>query len=169
MIATVSTVKDSAEGLARFVDRNLRAGADHMFVFLDEGDAAPGLEHLRSNPHVTAVVTDDDYWGGARPHALKLRQQAEASLAHLLLAAPGWASWLVHLDSDESIHVRRAELEALPPSVRAVRLSVWEAVSSADARDVRLFKRQLTASEEAVLHSLGHRRYFRGHRVGKTA
>jgi hypothetical protein len=100
---------------------------------------------------------------------LNLRQQANASLASFLLAATGWASWLVHLDSDESIHVRRAELEALPPSVRAVRLSVWEAVSSADAVDVRLFKRQLTASEEAVLHSLGHRRYFRGHRVGKTA
>jgi hypothetical protein len=115
------------------------------------------------------VVTDAAYWVGGRPDGLNLRQQVNASFANFLLAATGWARWLVHLDGDECLHLQRDELDAMPPTVRAVRLTTWEAVSSADADDVRLFKRQLTPAEHAVLSSLGYRHYFRGHRVGKTA
>src|SRR5690348_2586309 len=65
VLCTVSTVKDTRANVEQFVERNLRSGADHMFVFL-EADEDGTLAFLRENPHVTAVRTDDAYWVGER-------------------------------------------------------------------------------------------------------
>ena len=44
VICTVSTVKDSADNVATFVEQNLAAGADHLFVCLD--DEQPEVEEV---------------------------------------------------------------------------------------------------------------------------
>ncbi len=173
MICTVSTVKDSAENLHRFVARNLAAGADHLFVFLD-GEGLPGEDFLRAHHHVTAVVTDDAYWAGERPDSLNLRQEVNANLVNFLLAWTRSAQWLAHLDSDECLHVDRRRLDALSPEAQVVSLKVWEAVSQLEEPEVQYFKRTLRPRELAVLYSLGmlerpsNSLYFRGHRYGKV-
>src|SRR5699024_12020999 len=42
-----------------FVEGNLAAGADHLFVFVEGGDREV-LSHLDRHPHVTAVDADTD-------------------------------------------------------------------------------------------------------------
>ena len=174
MICTVSTVKDSPENVSRFVTRNLAAGVDHMFVFLDEHDAA--VEALLDDePHVTAVITDEAYWRGDRPPNLNVRQVVNANLANCLLAPFDWCTWLFHIDGDECLHADKQWLLDAPPSVRSVRLSPLEAVSRAEpAGEVTQFKRMLDLPELSVLYALGiieerrNHEYFHGHIRGKS-
>ena len=58
MICTVSTVLDTPENVDRFVRRNLAAGVDHMFVFLDAPQ--PRVRALLDPlPQVTAIGTGE--------------------------------------------------------------------------------------------------------------
>lgn len=174
MICTVSTVKDSPENVSRFVSRNLSAGADHMFVFLDEPDA--GVEELlRDHEHVTTVVTDESYWGGSRPDNLNVRQVVNANLTNCLLAPLEWPTWLFHIDGDECLDVDKDWLLNAPTSVRSVRLAPLEAVSLAEpVGEVVQFKRLLDRHELALLYTLGliddrlNQEYFHGHVRGKS-
>lgn len=174
LVCVVSTIKDSAANLDRFVRRNLAAGADHLFVFLDDADAGAHAQ-LDAHPHVTAVRTDATYWGDQRPGSLNERQVVNANLANVLLSVFGEVAWLFHVDGDECLDLDRERLLALDADVSAVRLRTLESVAvGADAEPQERFKRPLAPDELALLTALGEIRepsmleYFNGHVAGKS-
>jgi Glycosyl transferase family 2 len=173
VICTASTVKDSPGNVALFVERNLAAGVDHMFVFLD--DVQPEVEELlASNPFVTAVAAYGPYWGGWRPPGLNTRQTINANLVRVLLAPLGWARWLFHIDGDESLDIDKDHLLSLDPAIGSVQLQVLEGVSTRDGSARHLFKRRLDPPELALLRLLGvieradNTSLFNGYVVGKA-
>jgi hypothetical protein len=173
VLCTVSTVKDSRPNIARFVERNLASGADHMFVFL-EADEDDTLVFLTEHPHVTPVRTDAGYWHDAEPANLNIRQAVNANVANTVLAVVGCAQWLVHIDGDECLDLDRDRLAALPDEVRCVRLDPLESVSQRQwDGEVTRFKRRLDFADLSLLTSLGvipspaNAAYFRGHVHGK--
>src|SRR5215210_7941558 len=101
LVAVTATVKGSAAQVRRFAAANLRAGADHVLVFVDDGDPQV-LESLEQDAelsrHVTAIGTDADYWrrgqrrvdrpgevDRSRPPNLNRRQKVNANLANTLV------------------------------------------------------------------------------------
>lgn len=174
MICTVSTVKDSRANIEAFIARNLAAGADHMFIFLDQGDRDPNA-WLQSNEHVTVVRTGPSYWRGRRPANLNRRQNANANLVNFLLTPFDDVAWLFHIDGDECLDIDNDVLAGIDPALPSVRLLPLEAVSRRVwDTDVDYFKRRLTQDELYLLHSLDvikaptNDAYFNGHQVGKA-
>ena len=177
LVLVTATVKGPPEQVAGFVRRNLRAGADHVLVFVDDADPAVvrGVrEDVEAGPAATVVPTGTAYWRGRdrRPGNLNRRQVVNANVANALASGVPRAAWLFHLDLDERLHLDRSRLVALGPGVRAVELSTWEAVSDEGATTSTRYKRRPTADELAELHRRGLvdrpsvHAYFRGH-VGK--
>ena len=169
LVCTVSTVKDSLANVGDFVTRNLSAGADHMFIFLDE-PAVEIEEYLAGVPQVTVVTTDDAYWQGRRPQSVNPRQIINANLVNCALTAVPAVRWLFHLDGDEALHIDRDHLLSLGDESRVVRLDTLEAVSQPRwDGPVTHFKRQLDHDELCLLAALGvieepePLEYFRGH------
>lgn len=173
MIFTVSTIFDTPENVELFVERNLAAGVDHLFIFLDRHQPRV-QEYLEQHPHATVVATHDGFWGARRPPQLNVRQNAHANLVRTLLAPFGWAQWLFHLDGDECPDMDRDLLLGLPPDVRVVSLQTMEAVSVPGGEQEIRFKRQLDEDELALLQVLGvtarpdNNSYFNGHAHGKA-
>ncbi len=174
MIVAVSTVKDSADNVRRYVARNLANGVDHLVVFTEE-TGAEAEAVLDEHPHVTHVPTGRGWWGTERSHDLNVRQRTAANLARVLLAPFDWAEWLVHIDGDEVALIDREVVEALPEKVRAFKLAPLEAVSreSWPGDEPTHFKRLLTDGQLNVLRVLGliahptNKDYFHGHVRGK--
>ena len=174
LVCVVSTIKDTAANLDRFVSRNLAAGADHLFVFLDDAD--PGTHaHLDEHAHVTVVRTDAAYWGGERPGSLNERQVVNANVANVLGALLPEVAWLFHVDGDECLDLDRDRLLALDSGATAVRLRTVESVAvGADVEPRERFKRPLAPNELALLAALGEisepsmLEYFNGHVEGKS-
>ncbi len=173
MVCVVSTVKDNAANLDRFVNRNLAAGADHLFVFLDDADPSTHA-HLDEHPHVTVVRTDEDYWLGDRPGNLNDRQVVNANVANVLVSLLPEVAWLLHVDGDECLDLDRDRLLALDAEATAVRLRTLESVAvGADVEPRERFKRPLAPAELALLTALGEipepsmLEYFNGHVQGK--
>lgn len=174
LVCTVSTVRDSLENVRLFVTRNLAAGADHMFVFLDDADPEVG-DYLDGNEHVTSISTEKRYWGGQRPTNLNVRQVVNAKLVNTLLAPFKEVRWLFHIDGDECLDVDKTALLRLPDTARVVRLTTLEAVSQAEGtQHVEQFKRPLGRDELRLLTVLGvlerahMRHYYNGHLSGKS-
>ena len=175
MIVAVSTVKDSRQRLERWTRRNLANGVDHLVVFVDDADPDV-LAWLASTPHVTPVDSTT-WWGGRRPDGLNVRQRINANAVRAIGAVVPGVDWVLHLDSDEVAVIDRAQLDALPVTVGAVRLAPCEAVSQREWPDdeVTTFKRLLSEAELALLLSLGgidkatNNDYFHGHVGGKVA
>jgi hypothetical protein len=174
VICSVSTVKDTLANLELFVGRNLAAGADHMFVFLDGDDEATHA-YFADHPHVTAVLADAAFWGGEKPDELNVRQVSNANLVNTLLAPFDCVDWLFHIDGDECLDIDKEQLAALEPTTRYVRLMPREAVSQRHwDGEVTLFKELLGADELNLLALLGmipeprNIAYFNGHVTGKV-
>lgn len=171
----VSTIKDSLPNITRFIDGNLAAGADLIFVFSEDLDD-DAYEYLTDHELVIHIPsrTAHDHWGGNRPARLNLRQNTNANLVRTLLAACPWATWLFHLDGDEILDIDTNALESLRPDMPAVRLSPLESVAAMTDDWAGYFKYPLTDSNLALLHSLGaiaeptKRALFNGHVAGKV-
>lgn len=174
MLFTVSTVKDTLPNLQRFVEGNLKGGADHLVVFLDAGD--PEVRAwLDQHPHVTCVRTDSSWWRGERPAELNVRQRVNANVVKALLSRCDGAEWVFHVDADEILQVDRAALAAVPAETRVVKLAPLEAVSRKQwDGDPTWFKRLLGKADLTLLHTLGaidrpaNGAYFHGHVDGKS-
>jgi hypothetical protein len=174
LVCSVSTVKDTPDNLRAFVRRNLAAGVDHMFVFIDGGDAdlhatIAGLDH------VTAVRAGRGYWGGYRPKGLNERQYINANVANLMLAGFDEVAWLFHIDGDECLDIDRDRLFAVDQVLPAVRLTTLEAVAKVEWRgEVDRFKYPLDRGDLCMLQMLGaiskprNTHYFHGHTEGKV-
>ena len=169
LVAVVATVKGSAAEVSAFLNGNVRVGADHVFLFVD--DASPAaLGVADSHPCVTTFATDDAFWGRqGRPTSLNRRQGINANLANVLACTVPRIRWLFPLDLDERLCVDRDRLLALPDTVPVVALRTWEGAAS-EVEDVRgLYKPWPTVREMRRLHRAGaidspdlfH--YFRGH------
>jgi Glycosyl transferase family 2 len=173
VILSITTLKDSAANVEKWVRRNLAGGIDHMIVFLDAPQ--PEVEALLADrPQVTAVRAYDEWFSQDGPLSLNDRQIINAGLTSRLLVGMPWADWLFHLDGDEVAQIDREALDAISPDVRVVRLQVLEAVSRMHPdRDPTLFKRRLTEPELSLVTALGvigepnNLVYFRGHSWGK--
>ena len=173
-VVVVSTVKATVAATEQHVDRNLRAGADHVVLCVDDADPEV-CARWEGDPHVTAIPTDDAYWGDTRPEQLARRQGVNANLVNLALTVVPGATWLFSLDADECLHVDRDQLLGLDESVRVLGLTTWEAASLTEPgeqeprQEPRRYKRQLTAEELDMLVLLGALEepamdhYFRGH------
>jgi hypothetical protein len=169
----VTTLKDSAANVEKWVRRNLAAGIDHMIVFLDAPQ--PEVEALLAErSEATVVRAYDEWFAHDGPLSLNDRQIINAGLTSRLLVGRPWADWLFHLDGDEVAQFDRDVLDDLSPDARVVRLQVLEAVSRMHPDgDPTLFKRLLTESELALVTALGvidkpnNLVYFRGHSRGK--
>jgi hypothetical protein len=173
MIVAVSTVKDSATNVRRYVARNLAHGIDHLVVFTEETGAETEA-FLDQHPGVTHVPTGRGWWGEERPDDLNVRQRQVANLARVLLAPFSWAEWIVHIDGDEVALIDRDVVAALPDTVKTFRLQPLEAVSRrAWPGEVTHFKRLLSDNELMLLSVLGlveepdNKAYFHGHVRGK--
>ncbi|WP_277455119.1 glycosyltransferase family 2 protein [Janibacter sp. DB-40] len=173
MICTVSTIKDSIANVTRFVEENLAAGADHLFIFSEGGDHDV-LTYLEGHPHVTVVDADAVNRRVAQPENLNTRQTINANRINWLLADIDSAEWLFHLDGDEILDIDKERLLALGPDVATVRLVPKESVSSSDAGYRGYFKRLLSKEELALLTLFGvideamNSVYFHGHVSGKV-
>lgn len=174
MIVAVSTIKDSAVNVQRFVTRNLANGLDHLVVFTeDTGAEAEAV--LDAHPAVTHVRTGGDWWP-RRPDDLNVRQRSNANLARVLLAPFAWAEWLVHVDGDEVALLDRDVVAALPPERNTFRMAPLEAVSRDvwPGGEITHFKRLLDRRELVLLSVLGlvdkpdNKAYFHGHVRGKV-
>jgi hypothetical protein len=173
VILSVTTIKDSAANVEKWVRRNLAGGIDHLVVFVD--GPQPEVEALLdAHPDVSAVRADAAWYADAPSVLLNDRQIINAALTSRLLAGMPWAEWLFHLDGDEVAQIDRAELDALGPEILGVRLRAVEAVGRLHPdRDPTLFKRRLTKGELHLLTTLGaisepdNAAYFRGHTWGK--
>ncbi|GAA5150329.1 hypothetical protein GCM10023340_27230 [Nocardioides marinquilinus] len=173
MIVAVSTVKDTAANVERFVARNLGHGVDHLVVFTEQ-TGADAEAVLDAHPAVTHVPTGRGWWGADRSDDLNVRQRQAANLARVALAPFGWAEWLVHVDGDEVALLDRDVVAGLPDDVRTFKLEPLEAVSRATwPGEVTHYKRLLDDGELNLLTVLGligepsNKAYFHGHVRGK--
>ena len=173
MIIAVSTVKDSAVNVRRYVARNLAHGIDHLVVFTEETGAETEA-FLDQHPAVTHVPTGRGWWGDERHNDLNVRQRTAANLARVLLAPFAWAEWIVHIDGDEVALIDRDVVAALPGTANSFKLQPLEAVSRLEwPGEVTHFKRLLNGKELNLLSVLGlveeadNKAYFRGHVRGK--
>lgn len=173
MICTVSTIKDSLTNVTRFVEGNLAAGADHLFVFLEGGDREV-LAYLEEHPHATVVDSDEANRHNPQPDNLNARQTINANRVNVLLSDIESAQWLFHIDGDECLDIDKDRLLAIDGGVATVRLLPKESVSSSREGDDRYFKRLLAREELSLLTVLGlidkptNRSYFHGHVSGKV-
>jgi hypothetical protein len=172
LVVTVSTIKTSVADAKTFLDRNLSAGVDHMFVFMDAKNLRL-REMLDAHPHVTVVRTNPRYWNGARPERVSDRLRINANLANVVLATVPSVRWLFSIDSDEALSFDRSALLARSETV--IRFPVWEAAAQATwAGEPTLFKRTPTRAELETLVALRAieepfaEHYFRGHPDGKA-
>ena len=175
VIVAVSTVKDTPDRLARWVDRNLRNGVDHIVAFVDD-DNPEALARLTDSSHVTAIGSST-WWGTGRPQRLNVRQRLNANTV-MAVARGTDIGWVLHIDADEVALLDRPLLDALPPpETIAVHLAPYEATSQRDwpPDAPHRFKCLLTASELHLLKGLGvitgtsNGSYFHGHVGGKVA
>lgn len=174
MIVAVSTIKDTASNVRRYLAGNLAHGVDHFVVFTED-TGAEAEQVLDEHPAVTHVRTGGGWWP-ERPDDLNARQRSNANMARVMLAPFAWAEWLVHIDGDEVALIDRELLAALPPTQSTFRMDPLEAVSR-DAwpeGEVTHFKRLLERRELSLLKVLGligevdNKAYFHGHVRGKV-
>ncbi|RUR46006.1 hypothetical protein [Vreelandella populi] len=173
MIVVSSTVKDCLENIYSFVEMNLAAGADVVFIFLDSPneDAENAFKDIKN---VVFFKAYGDYWGESRSENLNVRQKININVANFILIALGVKGKLFHLDSDEVLYfecdkkdleneeyIMLEPLEVLPTERELPRSSSF------------MFKRKLEGDKLELLHILGvisspeNKSYFNGHTVGK--
>lgn len=174
MIFSVTTLRDTPRNVEKFVRRNLAGGVDHLVVFLD-GAQPEVAAVLESDPHVTLVTTDDDWWRSERPPSLNVRQMVNAEMTRHVLGPLEEAQWLFHMDGDEVLRLDRDLLGGIDPEWQVVGLATLEAVGGMHPEgDPTWFKSKLTGQQLSLLKVLGvlprasNREYFRGHVAGKV-
>jgi len=127
-----ATVKAPADDVLRFVAYYLDAGADCIWVFLDNPnpDAYAALEH---HPKCRVVTCDIDYWQrifGRRPKKHQVRQTQNATRT---LARAGAVDWLLHADVDEFLeapHSIATMLGDIPHNAVTARVRPMELLSA---------------------------------------
>jgi len=127
--AVTVTVKAPADEVLWFIKYHLDAGADHIYVWLD--DPADCLRGLISSSKVTVTACDDCHWvrlGLDDRSSVRIRRSANAVEA-LRLAREAGIDWLVVIDYDELLRAQTPLpdfFHSIPRHIDAVRLPVWE-------------------------------------------
>ncbi|KAA0020715.1 hypothetical protein F0A16_02700 [Salinicola corii] len=188
MICTVTTALESYEYLKKFAEANIRLGADHIFLFLDDGDHEKAA-YLNNHPNITAIPTDNKYWGRNRPESLNDRQNINSNKVNYVLSDLDFDVWLASIDSDEFLNICKEYILNIKGK-RYVKLHTYEKLcfpveNSCDdyciLNDcaipengrVDIFKRKLSDTELDLAVLLGligessNSSYFNGHTAGK--
>ena len=167
-------------GCKQFVARNLAGGVDHMFLFVDDFDAAG---HRRAEP---APARDRDRRPGrelvasASDHGSSTRGSGSTpTWSRRCSRRSRWADdWLFHIDGDEALQVDRAGARR-PPARRVGNVRARPA-RGGQPQEVAGRTRSPTSSgcsrpdELTLLHVLGvideplNGHYFHGHCEGKS-
>lgn len=129
-----ATVKAPVGAILRFVAYHLEAGANCIWIYLDEPNPE-AFAALDQHPQCRVVTCDTDYWQrifGRRPKKHQVRQTRNATRT---LARASDVDWLLHADVDEFLVSPRPVAmvlsdvldEALTARVRPMELLAAEA------------------------------------------
>ncbi|MHA6325622.1 glycosyltransferase family 2 protein [Roseivivax sp. CAU 1753] len=138
----VSTIKAPLPRILEFAAWHLEEGAERIFVYLDDGDAA-AMRALSRHPKLRVVETDAAYWDGkgGRPDKHQNRQCRNARHANNRKTE---VDWLAHIDVDEFLLCRggiAASLDRLPPECLCARVRPIEALAPVETPGIsKLFK-----------------------------
>ncbi len=106
-VCIVTTLKSSLQNTLAFVNYHLNIGVNHIYLFFDDPNDVC-IEALGDYQKVTCIRCDSKHWE-------KLTSQSELTLIErqllnadcaLELARRDRYNWLVHIDSDEIIHIK---------------------------------------------------------------
>lgn len=173
----VSTINAPLRDVARFAAHHLELGASHMYLYLDEPNAA-SAHFLRQDPRICVIECGSTYWENThkqRPDAHQLRQVFNATNA-LNSATP--AHWLIHMDVDEFLLPDRPIADILaqvPPNCATALVQPVEALARED-RAIQAYKRTHKQAGhdpvilEDVYPTFGAHLYggFLSHTIGKS-
>lgn len=126
-----ATIKAKADDVLRFAAYHLDAGADRIWIYLDE-DNPKAYEGLNAHPQCIVITCDDAYWQrifGRRPVKHQVRQSQNATRT---LARASAVDWLLHADVDEFLVAPRPVTEmlsALPESALTARVRPMEVLA----------------------------------------
>lgn len=127
-----ATVKAPTNDILRFVAYYLDAGADRIWIYLDERNPE-AYDVLDRHPKCHVITCDIDYWRrlfGRRPKKHQVRQTQNATRT---LARAGALDWLLHADVDEFLVAPRAiaaVLSELPADAMTARVRAMELLST---------------------------------------
>jgi hypothetical protein len=188
-VCTVTTLRAPFEETLQFVHYHLNVGLDRVILFFDDPED-PAADAVEGYERVTAVRCDRAHWAASGlPEApvVEDRQIYNANLGLAMARAEGYG-WVIHMDSDELLHVEPGAGSlgaALARVDAAAPVAMVKAVEAVPERhhhpypflEVRLFKvteRQIK-KRLWLAKALGCRRafyrgeYFRGYHGGKSA
>ncbi|MGL5874895.1 MAG: glycosyltransferase family 2 protein [Xenococcaceae cyanobacterium] len=183
-VAIVTTLKSSLQNTLAFVNYHLNIGVNHIYLFFDDPNDVC-IEALGNYQKVTCIRCDSKHWE-------KLTSQSELTLIErqllnadcaLELARRDRYNWLVHIDSDEIIHVKEPLDRLLSKVSKNIDVLVIHNLETVPERDkynsafeeITLFKNQDLLWQKYLAYFLGCSRvfqgghYFRGHPYGKSA
>lgn len=135
--SVVTTVRAPAYQVNEFLEHYVGLGAEKIYLFFDDKEFA-SYDHGRFAGKVISFVCDDSYWETVllvpplndrtgRPAAVERRQGVNALYAREIM----YSQWLLHVDIDEFIYVKKDVAEVLssyPETVFSVLLRTLEAV-----------------------------------------
>lgn len=126
----VATIKAPARDVVSFAAWHIEAGADRLFIYLDD-ENEDARRALAAHPKCDVIVCDDAWWAdqtGKPPVRHQVRQSRNASHAY---ARASDLDWIIHLDVDEFIispHPVGELLSRIPPGTGTARVRPDEAL-----------------------------------------
>ncbi len=147
-ICTCTTLRAPLRDTQRFVAHHLALGIDRMYLFFDDPND-PAIEALGDDPRLAVHRCDDAHWaalGDSTRAALSLNtiQRLNSTIA-IEHARAGGIDWLLHIDSDELIHIDgdlHERFAQVPDDIDVVKLNPLEYVPEPTLADgPLLFKR----------------------------
>jgi hypothetical protein len=178
-IGIVSTTKAPLAELRNFVIYHLNIGIDYFVLFFDD-PTDPGITAFISDKRIHSVACSEQYWANVqrtKPNSIEERQTINLNEGVKWLLTKD-CSWILHLDSDELIHLRRPLAYTLSKSkADAIKLPIREAVPARERYnhifEPNLFRKKPNqfqirlARKLGCSHSFFQGEYFRAHTASK--
>lgn len=135
--SVVSTIRAPEYQVNEFLEHYIGLGADKIYVFFDDEEYS-AYDVNRFSGKVIPFICNEDYWASVykappmshrkgRPDAVEIRQGVNALFAREIMHS----EWILHVDIDEFIYVKKPVVEVLaayPDNVFSVLLRTLEAV-----------------------------------------
>lgn len=147
-ICTCTTLRAPLADTLRFVAHHLGLGVERMYLFFDDPED-PAIAALGGEPRLSVFRCDDAHWaalGGQRRAELSLNtiQRLNSTIAIEHARREG-LEWILHIDSDELVHVQGRlgeRFAGIPADVDVVKINPLEFVpEDAGGGERLLFKR----------------------------
>jgi hypothetical protein len=166
-ICSVTTLKAPLNQTLSFVNYHLNIGIDHMFLFFDESDRA--IEELKNYERVTCFKCDRKHWNKYskdKDISIEKKQRINSKIA-LKISIKKEFNWIIHIDSDELIHIKKnlkSYLSKVKKKFDYVRFPTLEVVPEKikynnRLKELKLFKRNFGKISK---------KYYKGNIAGKS-